>query len=84
MQLIWQLYPRYSVNKDFVLQAKWDFLEKSDQLIESINAFKKQKTGFSTIFVSKYNKIAQNTGIKKLVAKIEDVVLWLKNKFSST
>jgi DNA repair protein RadA/Sms len=45
------------VNKDFVLQ-KWDFLEKSDQLIESINAFKKQKTGFLTIFVSKYNKIA--------------------------
>jgi hypothetical protein len=84
MQLIWQLYRRYSVNKDFVLQAKWDFLEKSDQLIESINAFKKQKTGFSTIFVSKYNKIAQNTGIKKLVAKIEDVALWLKNKFSST
>jgi hypothetical protein len=39
------------VNKDFVLQAKWDFLEKSDQLIESINAFKKQKTGFSIICV---------------------------------
>jgi hypothetical protein len=31
--------------------------------------------------VSKYNKIAlKNTGIKiELVAKIEDVVLWLKN-----
>jgi hypothetical protein len=67
------------VNKDFVLQAKWDFLEKSDQLIESINAFKKQKTGFSTIFVSKYNKIAlKNTGIKiELVAKIEDVASML-------
>jgi predicted ATP-dependent serine protease len=34
-----------------------------------------EKLGFSTIFVSKYNKIAlKNTGIKiRLVAKIEDV-----------
>lgn len=35
-----------------------------------------EKLGFSTIFVSKYNKIAlKNTGIKiRLIAKIEDVV----------
>jgi DNA repair protein RadA/Sms len=35
-----------------------------------------EKLGFSTIFVSKYNKIAlKNTGIKiRMVAKIEDVV----------
>jgi DNA repair protein RadA/Sms len=34
-----------------------------------------EKLGFSTIFVSKYNKIAlKDTGIKiRLVAKIEDV-----------
>jgi DNA repair protein RadA/Sms len=34
-----------------------------------------EKLGFSTIFVSKYNKIAlKNTGIQiRLVAKIEDV-----------
>jgi DNA repair protein RadA/Sms len=35
-----------------------------------------EKLGFSTIFVSKYNKIAlKNTFIKiRLVAKIEDIV----------
>jgi DNA repair protein RadA/Sms len=35
-----------------------------------------EKLGFSTIFVSKYNKIAlKQTGIKvQLISKIEDVV----------
>ena len=35
-----------------------------------------EKLGFSSIFVSKYNKISvKNTGIKvRLVSKIEDVV----------
>lgn len=38
-----------------------------------------EKLGFSTIFVSKYNKISlKNTGIRiQLVAKIEDVVTYL-------
>jgi DNA repair protein RadA/Sms len=38
-----------------------------------------EKLGFSTIFVSKYNKISlKNTGIKiQLVAKIEDVASML-------
>jgi hypothetical protein len=72
-QLILQLpfYPSEDipVNKDFVLQAKWDFLEKSDQLIESINAFKKQKTGFSIYFVSKYNKIVSKNRNKNRISR---------------
>jgi DNA repair protein RadA/Sms len=64
------------VNKDFCFAGEVGLsgeirpVNRVDQRIQEA-----EKLGFSTIFVSKYNKIAlKNTGIKiRLVAKIEDV-----------
>jgi DNA repair protein RadA/Sms len=69
------------VDKGFVLLEKlvlWEIrpVNRVDQRIQEA-----EKLGFSTIFVSKYNKIAlKNTGIKiQLVAKIRcgEYVVWI-------
>ncbi len=65
-----------SINKDFCFAGEVGLsgeirpVNRVDQRIQEA-----EKLGFSTIFVSKYNKISlKNTGIKiQLVAKIEDV-----------
>jgi DNA repair protein RadA/Sms len=69
-----------AVNKDFCFAGEVGLsgeirpVNRVDQRIQEA-----EKLGFSTIFVSKYNKIAlKSTGIKiELVAKIEDVASML-------
>ncbi len=66
-----------AINKDFCFAGEVGLsgeirpVNRVDQRIQEA-----EKLGFSTIFVSKYNKISlKNTGIKiQMVAKIEDVV----------
>ena len=68
------------INKDFCFAGEVGLsgeirpVNRVDQRIQEA-----EKLGFSTIFVSKYNKITlKNTGIKiQLVAKIEDVASFL-------
>jgi DNA repair protein RadA/Sms len=68
------------INKDFCFAGEVGLsgeirpVNRVDQRIQEA-----EKLGFSTIFVSKYNKITlKNTGIKiQLVAKIEDVAAFL-------
>ena len=66
-----------SINKDFCFAGEVGLsgeirpVNRVDQRIQEA-----EKLGFSTIYVSKYNKISlKNTGIKiQIVAKIEDIV----------
>ncbi|MBF8149748.1 DNA repair protein RadA [Winogradskyella sp. F6397] len=75
-----------SSNEDVALQSDYCFAAEVGlsgeirpvQRVEQ-RILEAEKLGFSTIFVSKYNKIAlKNTGIKiQLISKIEDVVSFL-------